>query len=301
MYKKLKDLTIQTVNIIQYMKKIKLIINILPNLGKYDLDNIAQKFDFDKNYVIKMKFEADFLREGCAKKFFEIRTDQSPFIVKVEDKKNNLSNEEKTNKVIFLDEKIINDMKDCDYFIYKELISYENEKTSTRFRSISPIRKNTSAYNFYTNINFYTSQFIKKKDSRNEKINNQLNKNKKEIINNLYNNSALNIKKDNFFDQMNRSERFTNTMNLFNYDNSNINRYKNRVSQLIDKKNQIYSRKLNTNKEFVNYPNKFNKNELINPIINNSETFLLKANEDLKLKDPILPLNTIDISENNKI
>ena len=301
MYKKLKDLTIQTVNIIQYMKKIKLIINILPNLGKYDLDNIAQKFDFDKNYVIKMKFEADFLREGCAKKFFEIRTDQSPFIVKVEDKKNNLSNEEKNNKVIFLDEKIINDMKDCDYFIYKELISYENEKTSTRFRSISPIRKNTSAYNFYTNINFYTSQFIKKKDSRNEKINNQLNKNKKEIINNLYNNSALNIKKDNFFDQMNRSERFTNTMNLFNYDNSNINRYKNRVSQLIDKKNQIYSRKLNTNKEFVNYPNKFNKNELINPIINNSETFLLKANEDLKLKDPILPLNTIDISENNKI
>ena len=103
-----------------------------------------------------MKFEADFLREGCAKKFFEIRTDQSPFIVKVEDKKNNLSNEEKNNKVIFLDEKIINDMKDCDYFIYKELITYENEKTSTRFRSISPIRKNTSAYNFYTNINFYT-------------------------------------------------------------------------------------------------------------------------------------------------
>ena len=90
MHKKLKDLTIQTVNIIQYMKKIKLIINILPNLGKYDLDNIAQKFDFDKNYVIKMKFEADFLREGCAKKFFEIRTDQSPFIVKVKDKKNNL-------------------------------------------------------------------------------------------------------------------------------------------------------------------------------------------------------------------
>ena len=33
-------------------------------------------------------------------------------------------------------------------------------------------------------------------------------------------------------------------MNLFNYDNSNINRYKNRVSQLIDKKNQIYSKVL---------------------------------------------------------
>ena len=110
--------------------------------------DIHEKFDFDKNYVIKMKFEADFLKEGCAKKFFEIKTDQSPFIVKVDDEKNISTYEEQNNKVIFLDEKIINDMKDCDYFIYKELIAYENEKMKTKFRNISPIRKNTSAYNF---------------------------------------------------------------------------------------------------------------------------------------------------------
>ena len=73
-------------------------------------------------------------------------------------------------------------MKDCDYFIYKELISYENEKMKTRFRNISPIRKNTSANNFYTNINFYTNKFINKKDSRNEKLYFQLNKNKKDNL-----------------------------------------------------------------------------------------------------------------------
>ena len=303
MYKKLEALTIQTINIIQYMKKIKSIINIIPNLGKYDLDIISHKFDFDKNYVIKMKFEADFLREGCAKKFFEIRTDQSPFIVKVEDKKNNLSNEEKNNKVIFLDEKIINDMKDCDYFIYKELIAYENEKMKTKFRNISPIRKNTSAYNFYTNINFYTNKFINKKDSRNEKLYFQLNRNRnrKENLNNIYIKSAKNIKNDYFNNKINNSERVTNTMNLFNYDNSNINRYKKKVSQLNDNKNEIYSRKKDKNNTFVNYPDKFDKNQLINTTIHNSETFYLKPNEDLKLKDPILPSNINDISENNNI
>ena len=34
-----------------------------------------------------MKIETGFLKEGCAKKFFEIKTDQSTFIVKVDDEK----------------------------------------------------------------------------------------------------------------------------------------------------------------------------------------------------------------------
>ena len=86
MEKKLEDLTIQTINIVKYMKKIKGVINIIPNLGKYDFVNIAQKFDFDKNYIIKMKFETDFLKKGSAKKYFNIKNDQSPFIVKTADK-----------------------------------------------------------------------------------------------------------------------------------------------------------------------------------------------------------------------
>ena len=92
MIKKLEDLCIQTVNIVKFMKKIKTIINLAPNLGKYDINVISKKFNFDKNYIIKMKLETNFLREGNAKYFFNIKNDQTPFFIKANDKMS-ISNE----------------------------------------------------------------------------------------------------------------------------------------------------------------------------------------------------------------
>ena len=302
MEKKLEDLTIQTINIVQYMKKIKAIINIMPNLGKYDFVNIARKFDFDKNYIIKMKFETDFLKEGCAKNFFTIKNDQSPFIVKTADKEKFLLSNDKGPKVILLEEKIINDMMDCNYFIYKELISYENEKANKKnIRRISPIRKNSSAYNFYTNINFFTAKFIKKQEGIKEKLLFQLNPNKKEITNNINNNSTMNIKKDSFLDKKNNSERIIKTTDILINDNSNINKNK-KLFNFKENKNQIYIKKINSkNNNYINFHKKYCKNKLINPIINNSEMTSPKENEDLKLKEKIESPNIDEKPQNNII
>ena len=209
MIKKMEDLTIQTINIIKYMQKIKTVINIEPNLGKYNMDIISQKFNFDKNYLIKMKFETDFLKEGYAKNIFDFKNQETPFFINVKDKnKYTIPNDENNLKSISLDQKYINEMIDCDYFIYKELIAYENEKAYKKImREISPIRKNTSAYNFYTNINFYTHEFIKNQENKNEKIFFPI-QNRKSLLNNIYTNSYLNTKK-NFITckKMNNSDR----------------------------------------------------------------------------------------------
>ena len=307
MEKKLEDLTIQTINIVQYMKIIKGVINIIPNLGKYDFVNIAQKFDFDKNYIIKMKFETDFLKKGSAKKYFNIKSDQSPFIVKTADKEQFLLSNDQGTKMILLEEKILKEMTDCNYFIYKELISYETEKANKKnVRKISPIRKNSSAYNFYTNINFFTTKFIKKQEGIKEKLLFQLNPNKKEIKNN---NSAMNIKKDSFIDKkFNNSERIVQTTDFPNYDNSNINK-NTKIFNFKEKKNQIYIKKINTkNNNYINFHKKYSKNKLINPIINDSEMTSPKKIEDLKIKEKIespnideKPLNNIiEESKDNK-
>ena len=37
---------------------------------KYNIDLISQNYNFDKNYLIKMKEEMKFLKEGNAKFFF---------------------------------------------------------------------------------------------------------------------------------------------------------------------------------------------------------------------------------------
>ena len=69
MMKEIEKLTEQTINIVLYMKKIKKEINSVSNLGKYSIDIISKKFHFDKNYIIIMKNETNFLREGYAKVF----------------------------------------------------------------------------------------------------------------------------------------------------------------------------------------------------------------------------------------
>ena len=198
-------------------------------------------------------------------------------------------------------------MTDCNYFIYKELISYETEKANKKnVRKISPIRKNSSAYNFYTNINFFTTKFIKKQEGIKEKLLFQLNPNKKEIKNN---NSAMNIKKDSFIDKkFNNSERIVQTTDFPNYDNSIINK-NTKIFNFKEKKNQIYIKKINTkNNNYINFHKKYSKNKLINPIINDSEMTSPKKIEDLKIKEKIespnideKPLNNIiEESKDNK-
>ena len=52
--KNIENLREHTVNICFLMQKIKLKINQNYPWGKYDLNAIAEKFKFDKNYLIKM-------------------------------------------------------------------------------------------------------------------------------------------------------------------------------------------------------------------------------------------------------
>ena len=291
MIKKMEDLTIQTINIIKYMQKIKTVINIEPNLGKYYMDIISQKFNFDKNYLIKMKFETDFLKEGYAKNIFDIKNQETPFFINVKDKnKYTIPNDENNLKSISLDQKYINDMIDCDYFIYKELIAYENEKAYKKImREISPIRKNTSAYNFYTNINFYTHEFIKNQENKNEKIFFPI-QNRKSLLNNIYTNSYLNTKK-NFITckKMNNSDRKIKTSEFYNDDFSNNNK----------KNNIINSKKIKKMNNLIKFHGDFERNKLINKRINSSGMILSKKNHDLKIIKKYNNSNNIEKKQNN--
>ena len=99
MMKEIEKLTEQTINIVLYMKKIKKEINSVSNLGKYSIDIISKKFHFDENYIIKMKNETNFLREGYAKVFFNIKNEESPFFLKACDKNKTDKNEPFTEAV----------------------------------------------------------------------------------------------------------------------------------------------------------------------------------------------------------
>ena len=298
MIKKLEDLTIQTVNIVIYMKKIKTVINLAPNLGKYDMDLLAHKFNFDKNYVIKMKLETNFLKEGYAKELFDIKDDQSPFFIRANNKID-LSNNEKETYTISLDQKVLNSIKECNYYIYKELIAYENDKANKKiFRCISPIRKNAPSYNFYTNINFFSNVPDKKRETKVENLHLNFKPNGKGFIFNRNDNTFNNRMKriDNL--KMNNSARLVPGFDLFN-NNSNNNKDSNKILSFDKKVNSIYKPR-NKNSDFDNFHSEYNNN-LYDPNINKSEIISPNIIDSSKSKQVISSLDFPKGNDNNNL
>ena len=125
MSNKIEKLRNVTINICFLMKKIKNKIYNGNMIGKYNIDKISQTYQFDKNYLIKMKEELNFLKEGNAKYFFNISEDKSPFLIKSSEK-GNVSKEDPFIFIVPITEEIKNKIDKCNYIIYQELIAYQN-------------------------------------------------------------------------------------------------------------------------------------------------------------------------------
>ena len=273
MMKKLEDLTIQTVNIVNYMKKIKKIIYLTPNLGKYNLDILAYKFKFDKNYIIKMKLETNFLRQGYAKQLFNIKNDKSPFI-----RANNKINSSKLIKEIYtisLDQRVLNSIKECNYYIYKELIAYEYNKGKKELkRCISPIKQTTPSFNYYANINYFHKIPIIKRENKNENLCLNFKLNRRGFLND-------NIQRDfNEKLKMNNSEYLLQGFDSIKKNKSTFNK-DNKIFLFDKKMNNIYriNNKINGSD---NNENDSHKNNLFSGNLNKSE--IISPNESIKTK-----------------
>jgi hypothetical protein len=142
-----------TIDVCYAMRKLKNDMNIVNNIAKYNIDLLSSKSKFDKNYLIKMKGELSFLKEGNAKFFFNVSEDRSPFLLKASDP---ILNNEKDifMRIVPLKDEIKEHIKECNYYIYQELIAYQQNILARKkmFRCVSPIKSNTR--NFISNSSF---------------------------------------------------------------------------------------------------------------------------------------------------
>ena len=138
---KLRDATI---DVCYAMRKLKNDMYMVNNITKYDIDLLSSKSKFDKNYLIKMKGELSFLKEGNAKFFFNLNGDRSPFLLKASDP---IANNEKDlfMRIVPIKDEIKEHIKECNYYIYQELIAYQQNIIAKEkiFRCVSPIKVNT--------------------------------------------------------------------------------------------------------------------------------------------------------------
>ena len=220
-----------------------------------------------------MKTETSFLREGYAKVFFNIKNEESPFFLKVCDK-NTINKNEPFTQAISLDENQLNDIKECNYYIYKELIAYQNEKANKKiFRCISPLRKNSSAYN-YANVNFYSNNLfiIKDEKKENEKEEIVINGSGIEINKDNHENNNIEIKRNSKNNKNNTVKLMNTGNNFYSLDSNKRNNKKMYTYNHINNMNNINIIKKNRNSDILDFQNNLDKNKKYNPFLNNSKS-----------------------------
>ena len=180
------NLRMHSVNICFKMKKIKNKIYEGYIYGKFDLDDISKIFGFDKDYLIKMKEEMNFLKDGKIKSYFNIGSNPDPFLTKASENRNNANNDFTPN-LIPMSKELEESIKQCNYFIYQDLIYYQ-----TNNNRINIFMFNQGAYNTKNNNDL---KEINNEAQTEEENNADSIQNKEDNINNRENNYEINNQK----------------------------------------------------------------------------------------------------------
>ena len=221
------NLRLHSVNICFKMKKIKNRIYEGYLYGKYDFDEISKKFAFDKDYLVKMKEELNFLKNGKIKYYFNIGNNSDPFLIKASENINNLKQDEYVT-IVPLSKELEESIKQCNYFIYQELIYYQTKNNRKNFLLNYP----EEIYN----ESMTEKNYLYEKNITNRKF-------KEDIINNDYNNNEFN--KQNILsdrnEKVNSKERDESI--LFEENRINMNEI---LSEKTNNKNMYDIQKLNS-------------------------------------------------------
>jgi len=286
---KINTLRVHTINVCKSMKTLKTELSGIKNLDKFNINLIGEKFNFDKNYLIKMKSELNFLKEGFAKYYFNIENDQTPFLLKTSQKSKISNDKDPFIHLIPLDQELKEEITDCTYYIYEELIAYQNEKVHNKvLRSISPLKRIIKNNNEDDAKNFGEREESDNKRVLNEHINNKINM----LLNkNIGPKNYVNMSEDNINNKFNslHLQQINKNNKIMNNPNNNLYFRKN---GLINSKNKL---------------NEENDNKIINDVNNKndeSEPKIIKveSKEDIKeIKNELIDKDKIKSKSNNEI
>lgn len=164
----IKNIRILSLNIVNLLSKIRELCSYNVLGGKFDLDKINKIYLFDKNYLIKMKYDLDFLKDSKIADVYAIECEESdPFLVYV-----NFKNQENEKKYfIKVTDDMVGSIKQGQFVILQDLIFFHIYNINISKRNIS-VRSNSprsssfrrSAYsgNKYLNNNNNNNPILKK-------------------------------------------------------------------------------------------------------------------------------------------
>ena len=121
--KTLGDLRAISLSIVNSYTKIRKEISYDVLMNKHDLDNIV---NFNRQYLLQMKNDTDFLSKTSLKKYFTFANESDPFLTSIA-----ISSVESNKYSLPIDSTMIENIKDCQYIMLQEMIYNECNKLSS--------------------------------------------------------------------------------------------------------------------------------------------------------------------------
>ncbi len=81
-----KNLRILAMNIISSLSKLRETSSYLALGSKYDIEKLGKEFTFDRNYLIKMKNDLDFLQTSVLSMYYNFSSGSDPFLIALSEK-----------------------------------------------------------------------------------------------------------------------------------------------------------------------------------------------------------------------
>ena len=172
----LNDLRAISLNIVNSYIAIRKEIGYDVLMCKHKLDNIA---NFDKDYLLHMKNDTDFLYKTSLSKFFTFASKSDPFLTTIAVNLNDAS----SKYPLVIEDTLIETIKNCQYLMIQEMIYNECSK-SNKGNSYNTIHKADSSQSIKSiKANNSHNNMLSSSPNQNKRINTQ--NSKKNIHNNF--------------------------------------------------------------------------------------------------------------------
>ena len=111
----IKSIRVYSVNVVNYITKIREIISYGESHGKFNVDNINKAYQYDKHYLIRMKYDVDFMRFSPICNYIETKNVQcDTFLLNMSINENSADPKKRTVPV---DEELLKLIKQCQNVI----------------------------------------------------------------------------------------------------------------------------------------------------------------------------------------
>lgn len=258
----IKNLRILSINIVNHIIKIRELMSYSILCGKFDSQKLLSTYNYNKNYLVKMQYDLDFLKCSQLNEYFNFSNSNDPFFM-------SLSEDVKNEKYkVNIDNEMIESIKICHANIFNDIILYQQNliKQNKYHNHLYPFVKK-SHIKEYEKCNLYSQGNIDKESIFNKELSVKI----KNCVSNKEENKALEKYCLNIDSNL---KEFNKINNSYLKSNAKVNCKKNTTNyeNMLKKDKElkkIYLKNWDITKNY-NYKKHLNKNIKLQPIIYNT-------------------------------